>query len=74
MTLQQLYNNDKEALAEMKKYLESFLREYGIAKMFALEDTKAVGEAKKILDDAFENLDTLFAGKTKKKIMRNEAR
>lgn len=74
MTLQQLYNRDKEALVEVQTYLINFLKEIGLKKMFAGEDTKAVGEAKVILDEAFDNLDTLFGAKPKKKKIKNESR
>ena len=74
MNLRELYNRDKEALTEVQVYLTSFLKEVGLKKMFAGEDVKAVGEAKKILDEAFDNLDTLFGAKPKKKKVKNESR
>lgn len=74
MTLQQLYNRDKEAIEAMWAYLETYLKEYGIAKMFKGEDVKAVGEAKTILDEAFDNLEVLFGSKPKKKKSKNESR
>ena len=74
MTLQQLFNRDKEALKEIQVYLESYLKEYGLAKMFKGEDVKAVGEAKTILDEAFENLEVLFGPKPKKRKIKNESR
>ena len=74
MDLKQLYNNDKQALSAIKEYLELFLKEFGVAKMFKGEDTKAVGEAKTILDEAFDNLDLLFGAKPKKKKTTNESR
>lgn len=74
MTLQDLYNNDKEAIQEIQKYLTDFLKEYGVAKIFRCEPTENVGEAKKIIDEAFENLDLLFGTKKKKKKVVNESR
>ena len=74
MTLKQLYNSDKEALAEIKNYLESYLKEYGVAKMFKGEDVKAVGEAKAVIDEAWDHLDLLFGAKPKKKKIKNESR
>lgn len=74
MTLRELYNRDKEVLKEIQNYLEMYLRETGLKKMFAGEDVKAVGEAKAILDGAFDNLDTLFGQKPKKKKIKNESR
>lgn len=74
MDLRQLYNRDKEALKEVQNYLVAFLKEFGINKMFKGEDTKAVGEAKIILDEAFDNLDTLFGPKPKKRKIKNESR
>lgn len=74
MTLRELYNRDKEALQEVQNYLIAFLKEYGLVKMFKGEDVKGVGEAKTILDEAFDNLDTLFGAKPKKKKVKNESR
>ena len=74
MTIRELYNRDKEALLEVHNYLVAFLKEVGLKKMFAGEDVKAVGEAKVILDEAFDNLDTLFGAKPKKRKVKNESR
>ena len=74
MTLQQLYNRDKEAIKELHNYLEAYLKEFGLTKMFKGEDVKAVGEAKTILDEAFDNLETLFGPKPKKRKVKNESR
>lgn len=73
MTIRQLWE-DKESLVEVKKFLTNFLTDHGIKKMFAGEDTKSVGEAKDILDKAFDELDNIFAGKKKKKETKNQAR
>lgn len=74
MNIRELYNRDKEALLEVQNYLIAFLKEVGLKKMFAGEDVKAVGEAKVILDEAFDNLDTLFGAKPKKRKVKNESR
>ena len=73
MTLHQLWQ-DKESLMEVRKFLTSFLTETGVKKMFAGEDTKAVGEAKDILDKAFDELDNMFGPKKKKRETKNQAR
>ena len=73
MNLQQLWN-DKESLVEVRKFLTTFLTEFGVKKMFSGEDTKAVGEAKDILDKAFDELDSMFSSKKKKKETKNQAR
>lgn len=73
MTLQQLWN-DKESLVEVKNFLTAFLTETGVKKMFAGEDVKAFGEAKDVLDKAFDELDTMFGSKKKKKETKNQAR
>ena len=74
MNLRQLYTSDKEALIEVQTYLINFLKEVGLKKMFAGEDVKAVGEAKAILDEAFDHLDIMFGTKVKKKKTKNESR
>ncbi len=75
MTLQELYN-DKETLDTIKAYLVEFIKEKGIDKMFKHEPTEAIGEAKDLIDDAFDNLDLQFGSKREKKEKKviNEAR
>ena len=73
MTIRQLWE-DKESLVEVRKFLTTFLTETGVKKMFSGEDTKAVGEAKDILDKAFDELDDMFGPKKKKKEIKNQAR
>ena len=73
MTIRQLWE-DKESLVEVRNFLTAFLTEFGVKKMFSGEDTKAVGEAKDILDKAFDELDDMFGPKKKKKETKNQAR
>jgi len=54
-------------------YLVGFLEETAIKKVFNKEDAKSVGEAKEVIDSAFDNLDFLFESKTKKENI-NQAR
>ena len=74
MNLRELYNRDREALKEVQEYLEAYLKEYGLKKMLGGEEVKGVGEAKAVLDGAFDNLDTLFGPKPKKRKVKNESR
>ena len=71
--LKDFYQN-KELRTEVKTYLIDFLNQEIIKKAYAGEDTKAVGEAKVVLDKAFENLDTIFSPKPKKIVVKNAAR
>ena len=59
---------------EVKKYLVSFLVDKAVVKVFAQEDTKAIAEAKDVIDEAFENLSELFTLRSEVKEIKNEAR
>ena len=66
--------NDKETKENVYNYLVEFCKETAIKKVFGKEDAVAVGEAKEIIDKAFEHLDNLFEPKVKEKEQVNEAR
>lgn len=66
--------NDKELKDNFYNYLIDQLEKTAIKKVFDKEDATAVGEAKEIIDKAFENLDNLFSPKVEKKEQINEAR
>jgi hypothetical protein len=59
---------------DVKTYLIDFLKIQAIEKSFAKEDISGVAEAKEVIDRAFENLEVLFAPKSKGKKIKNEAR
>lgn len=75
MTIQEFYN-DRETHDAVKDYLIAFLTDYGVKKMFKGEPTESVGEAKKIVDEAFDNLELQFGSKQEpeKKKIPNPAR
>lgn len=66
--------NDKDTKENVYNYLVEFLQATAIKKVFDKEDATAVGEAKEIIDKAFQNLEDLFSPKPKKKEPINEAR
>ncbi len=57
-------------------YLVEYLKQEGIRMAFDedLTDMKAVIEAKKMIDKAFENMNLLFEAKKERKNIINEAR
>lgn len=74
MALRDFYH-DKETRKEVQDYLSAFLDAEVLKKVYKGEDVKPIGEAKAVLEKAFENLDTIFASKLKKKkVMNNPAR
>lgn len=74
MKLQELYN-DKEALDEIKNHLHETVVKHGVDKMLNEESTVGVGIASKMIEEAFNELETLFGSKTKPtKKTKNEAR
>lgn len=68
MKLNQLYN-DKDSLREIHTFLISYLTEEAVKRVFDDIDVAGVREARKIIDEAFESLDTLFGPKEKKTII-----
>lgn len=66
--------NDQETKDNVHNYLIAFLETTAVKKVFAKEDIAGVGEAKEIIDKAFENLDYLFGKKVDKKEPVNQAR
>jgi len=72
-SLQDFYLNENMR-EEVKKYLVSFLVDKAVVKVFAQEDTKAIAEAKDVIDEAFENLSELFTLRSEVKEIKNEAR
>lgn len=73
MDLQTFYNNT-DLKNNIHEYLVEFCKIQAIDKAFKKEDTNGVGEAKEIIDKAFENLDVIFEPKPKEKVQVNEAR
>jgi len=59
---------------EVRLYLLQYLTDKAVIKVFAQEDTKAIAEAKGVIDEAFENLDLLFSSKSTVKEIINESR
>jgi len=59
---------------DVKTYLLAFLTDKAVAKVFAQEDTKAIAEAKEVIDEAFNNLEVIFQKKTEGKEIINESR
>lgn len=59
---------------EVRTYLEQFLEEKALEKVFAKEDTSAMAEAMEVIDRAFENLEVLFPTKEDRKEQKNHSR
>lgn len=73
MTLQELWN-DHESLPLVKKFLIDFLADAGVKRMFAGQDVAHVGEARDIIEKAFDELDNILGPKKKKKEIKNQSR
>lgn len=72
----QSFWNDKETYDNVKAYFEQFLIDEAVKSLFdsGAEDAYAVAEAKKVIDKAFDNLDTLFEKKGQKRENINQSR
>jgi len=59
---------------EVRGYLLQFLTDKALTMVFAQEDTKAIAEAKEVIDEAFDHLEVLFLKKAESKEIINESR
>jgi hypothetical protein len=64
MNLKDLWS-DKALLRDLNNYLQEYLKDAAIEKVFLRQDTTAIAEAKEVIDGAFSQLDTLFEPKAK---------
>lgn len=69
-----LFWTDKGMKDSVYNYLISELERIAIKKVFDKENTVAIGEAKEVIDKAFENLENLFSPKVEKKEQVNQSR
>lgn len=58
-----LFHSDKETLEEVRGYFIAYLEQEGLKRLFNFESTDGLAEARKILQEAFDNLDAEFAPK-----------
>lgn len=65
---------DEKMREEVRDYLQQFLEEMALDKVFAKEDTMAMAEAKEVIDEAFSNLEVLFPRKEDPKEQVNPSR
>lgn len=68
------FYNDKETKDNLHNYLVDYLEKETVKKVFNREDISGVADAKECIDEAFENLEVLFAPKSGGKDIKNEAR
>lgn len=59
---------DEDTRENVRGYLQQHLEKRAVDKVFAKEDVAGVAEARATIDEAFENLELLFAPKKKKKL------
>ena len=72
-SLQDFYLNEGMR-EEVRTYLQQFLEEKALEKVFAKEDTMAMAEAREVIDGAFSNLEVLFPKKEEPKKQINPSR
>lgn len=76
----QEFTNDKETRDNVHQYLVDYIKQEAVKTLFDRESTEvymnpdSIADAKELVDKAFENLETLFSSKPKKKSLDNEAR
>jgi hypothetical protein len=68
------FYQDKETRDNVYNYLISWLEKEAIRKTFEKENTLSIGEAKDIIDKAWEEMSLLFEPKVKAKEPVNQSR
>mgnify|MGYP006055059705 CR=1 FL=1 len=70
-----LFHSDKETLDEVRGYFIAYLEQEALKRLFNFERTDGLAEARKILEEAFDNLDVQFApAEPKIRTVDNQAR
>ena len=65
--------NDKETKEAVKAYLIQHLTEEAVKRVFAKEPVEAIGEAREVIEGAFNRLDEMFEKRPEPNV-ENEAR
>ncbi len=68
------FYEDREVYDEVREYLYAHLDQLGLAYIYDKQPTVGVADARVVLDNAFKQLDDLFAQKEKPKKSKNESR
>ncbi len=74
MSLLQQFNGDLHTKGEVKDFIDNFIAEEGVRRIFDRQDVSAIADAKDLIDKAFEALDQLYGIKTPEKTVTNKAR
>lgn len=74
MSLLQNFNGDIHTKAEVLAFIENFIAEEGLRRIYNREDVSSVADAKELIDKAFEALDLAYGIKTPEKTHTNNAR
>lgn len=70
-----LFHADKATLDEVRGYFIAYLEQEALKRLFNFESTDGLAEARKILEEAFDNLDVEFAPSQEKiRTIDNQAR
>jgi hypothetical protein len=72
-TLLNQFYNDEHTREEVKEFLFQTLDKYALEKVYKKEDTKSIAEAKETIEQAFSELQDLYAPKKKMEVI-NPAR
>lgn len=74
MTSLQTFYQDKDMRDNVHTYLVEFFKEEAVKRLMDRDDGVALADAIEMTDQAFENLEVLFAPKAKEREQLNEAR
>lgn len=64
MLLKEFYE-DKQLLKAVKDYMDSFLRQEAVERVFNREQTMYLADAQEVIDKAFDNLDQMYSSEPK---------
>lgn len=70
----QTFYQDTDTKDNVHTYLVEYLEKEAVRRVFEREDVSAVADAKEIINQAFENMETLFSPKVVGKEIINESR
>lgn len=62
-----LFSNDKHVKESVRQYIEAFIDDYALDKVYKKEDVTGIADARDVLRKAFEQIDIDYGAKEKPK-------
>lgn len=68
------FYQDQDTRDNVKQYLLEFFKEEAVRRLMNREDAVALADASELVEQAFENMELLFASKSESKETKNPSR